>query len=217
MLKKTLLLLSPLVLAGCSLVGDRSSYEEPSYEVVDRMGGQVEVRRYGPRLVADVTMTAAESDQSGNSAFRVLFRYISGENKARGKVSMTVPVEVSGGQGGAERGETVSMTVPVEHSGVGDATRMRFFFPNSYTMATAPEPLDPHITIAEVPGQTVMVRRYSGFNGQAAKAAETAVLDAVLAKSAYVPVGPPVFLSYDPPWTLPPFRRHEVAREIVPR
>ena len=196
MLKKALLLLSPLVLAGCSLVGDRSSYEEPPYQVVERMGGQVEVRRYGPRLVADVTMTAAESDQSGNSAFRVLFRYISGENKARGKVSMTVPVE----QGAA-----------------GDAMRMRFFFPNSYTMATAPEPLDPRIAIAEVPGQTVMVRRYSGFNGQAAKAEETAALDAVLAKSAYAPVGPPVFLSYDPPWTLPPFRRHEVAREVVAR
>jgi hypothetical protein len=184
---------------------------------VQRIDDRVEVRRYGPRLVADVTMTAAESDQSGNSAFRVLFDYISGANKAKGKVSMTVPVEVSGTRDAADRGETVSMTVPVEQGGAGDAMRMRFFFPSSYTMATAPEPLDPRITIAEVPGQTVIVRRYSGFNDAAAKAVEAAALDRALAGSSYAPAGPPVYLSYDPPWTLPPFRRHEVAREVVAR
>lgn len=209
MLKRILLSLSPLLLAGCSLVGERSGYEEPPYAVVERVDEAVEVREYGPRLVADVAMPAAGGKEGGNSTFRVLFAYITGENQAKGKVAMTVPVETSG------QGETISMTVPVEQA--GDATRMRFFFPSAYTLETAPVPLNQRITISEVAGQTLIVRRYSGFNGHAAKGRETAALDEALAKSAWVSAGPPVFLSYDPPWTLPPFRRHEVAREVVRR
>lgn len=215
MLKRILLSLSPLLLAGCSLVGERSGYEEPPYAVVERVDEAVEVREYGPRLVADVAMPAVGGKDGGNSAFRVLFAYITGENQAKGMVAMTVPVEMSAQGETSRQGETISMTVPVEQA--GDAARMRFFFPSAYTLETAPAPLNPRITISEVAGQTVIVRRYSGFNGDAAKERETAALDEALAKSAWVSAGPPVFLSYDPPWTLPPFRRHEVAREVVRR
>ena len=217
MLKRILLSLSPLLLAGCSLVGERSGYEEPTYAVVEQIDEELEVRQYGPRLVADVAMPAAGGKDGGNSAFRVLFAYITGENQAKGKVAMTVPVEMSAQGEMPGQGETISMTVPVEQAGAGDATRMRFFFPSTYTLATAPVPLNQRITIFEVAGQTLIVRRYSGFNGDAAKGRETAALDEALAKSAWVSAGPPVFLSYDPPWTLPPFRRHEVAREVVRR
>ncbi len=213
MAQKLLAALSSLMLAGCSLVGERSGYEEPPYEVIERIGDDVEVRRYEPRLVADVTVPESEAEGGGSAAFRILFDYISGKNRAEDKVAMTVPVAV------ADAGEEIAMTVPVEQGSAAETqgTRMRFFFPARYTAETAPAPLDERITIAEVPGQTLMVLRYSGFNGEAKKARQTARLDRLIAGSGWAAAGPPAFMAYDPPWTLPPFRRHEVARPVVAR
>ena len=217
MLKRSLAALSTLMLAGCSLVGDRSSYEEPPYQVLERLSDNVEVRRYGPRLVADVAMPEGNSqDDAGDKAFRILFDYISGKNKADGEVAMTVPVEMA--RGGTDSGEKVSMTTPVEQSTAagGEGMRMRFFFPKKYTKETAPMPIDDRIEISELPGQTMMVNRYSGFDSDASRQEETAELNQILtASQRWQPAGPVVTMSYDPPWTLPFFRRLEVAREVT--
>jgi len=213
MKQKLLAVLSALMLAGCSLVGERSGYEAPAYEVVERLGDTVEVRRYGPRLVADAAVPEAEAKGGANRAFRLLFAYISGENRAGDEVAMTVPVAMASG-----KGEAIAMTVPVEQAApAARGTRMRFFFPARYTRETAPQPLDERVTIAEVPGETVMVLRYSGFNGPEKKARQAEELGRLIAGSRWQPAGPPVFLAYDPPWTLPLFRRHEVLRPVVPR
>ena len=42
------------VLAGCSVFGVRSGYEQPPYDVIDHAAGGVEIRRYGPRLAAEI-------------------------------------------------------------------------------------------------------------------------------------------------------------------
>jgi hypothetical protein len=70
-----------------SVVGIRGPYEQPRYEVVGRIGANVEIGR--------------------------LFRYITGANQAGAKIAMTVPVQ----QSGQRIGQRIAMTIPVEMGG----------------------------------------------------------------------------------------------------
>jgi len=126
-----------LVLSGCSFVGIRSGYDQPRYEVVDRVDPGVEVRRYGPRLAAETTVAAADAEAGRNAAFRLLAAYIFGENRAKDEIAMTAPVEVRSGS------QKIAMTSPVEAASAGGGRyTMRFFLPARLTLATAPEPND---------------------------------------------------------------------------
>ena len=84
-------------------------YEEPRYDVVERLPGQVEIRRYAPRLAVEAVVR--QSGETGrNEAFRLLFAYIAGANRtaaaSAGRAAMTMPVAVNDN-------ERIAMTVPV--------------------------------------------------------------------------------------------------------
>ena len=123
MLRAVASLAAVVLLSGCSVIGIRSGYEQPSSTVLERIGETVEVRRYDSRLAAEATVEAGSAEAGRNEAFRLLFNYISGANQGQSKVAMTAPVEV-----GAEA-EKIAMTVPVE-TAAADYGRytMRFFF-----------------------------------------------------------------------------------------
>jgi len=54
------------------------AYEQPKYEIVKIYKG-FELRRYAPYIVAE-TVVSGKFDDAGNKAFRILFKYISGDN-----------------------------------------------------------------------------------------------------------------------------------------
>jgi hypothetical protein len=204
--------LSTIVLTGCSLFGVRSGYEEPRYEVVDRFDEAIEVRRYAPRLAAETVVSAPEEEAARSEAFRILFDYISGANRASEEVAMTVPVET------APRGERIAMTAPVETAPATDGGyAMRFFLPSSYTLASAPEPTDPRVRIVAVPEATEAVLSFTGSRSPEQVASRQERLLSALETSAWRATGPPVALFYDPPWTIPFLRRNEVAVPVVER
>jgi SOUL heme-binding protein len=89
--------------------------------------------------------------------------------------------------------------------------------PASYTMETLPEPLDPAVRLVAAPGETTAVLRFSGSTAPEAVAAKQGDLLRALQGSAWRPDGAVVAWFYDPPWTLPPFRRNEVAVPVVRR
>jgi hypothetical protein len=62
-----------------------------SHSVVDRVG-DVEIRRYPTTVVVETTAPGREE------AFRRLFRYITGANRADEEISMTAPVETESGR-----------------------------------------------------------------------------------------------------------------------
>ena len=72
MLRWAVILSGTILLTGCSLFGVRSGTEQPDYEVVAELGDAVEVRRYGPRLAAEVEVEASDEGEARNAAFRVL-------------------------------------------------------------------------------------------------------------------------------------------------
>lgn len=196
-----------LVVSGCSLFGVRSGSEQPAYEVVERQGEAIEVRRYARRVAAEATVEAADDRAGRNAAFSLLFDYISGANRARTPMVLTRPVDAI-----SRPPEKIAMTVPVETARSDEAgMRMRFFLPASYNAESAPEPLDPRIRIVEVPEQTIAVLRFSGSRGVEAVAVRTVELRRALDGTAWRTVGQPVAYFYDPPWTLPALRRNEVA------
>lgn len=64
--------------------------EEAPYKVL-KSDGKFEIREYAPHILAE-TIVEGDLEEAGNKAFRPLFRYISGDNRARTKVAMTAPV-----------------------------------------------------------------------------------------------------------------------------
>lgn len=196
-------------LVGCSVFGIRSGYEAPEHEVVASLEGDVEVRRYGPRLAAQTTVSGEDTDEAMDEAFRVLAGYIFARNRSGEKVAMTVPVEVQ------DEAQAIDMTVPVETRRGDGQVRMRFFMPARFTRETLPAPADERVEIVEVPGETLAVLRFTGRGRAAAVAEREAELLAALAGSSWRPVGEPAALYYDPPWTLPFLRRNEVVVPVT--
>lgn len=177
--------------------------EQASYQVRRRLG-KVEVREYGPMVVARVR-------DRGDSAFYHLFRFISGDNRQRSKVAMTAPViqERQAGRAGP-RGEEIAMTAPV----IGEGDFMSFVMPEGYTLGTTPEPLDPLVTIEEVPARHLAVLRFSGrWTAAAFERRSRQLLDALL-EAGIEPQGDVLTMVYNPPFTPPFLRRNEVAVEV---
>ncbi len=202
------------LLAGVGqLVGIRAGTEQPSYEVVGRVG-DAEIRRYAPQIAAE-TVVDGPVETARNEGFRRVAGYIFGDNSAKASVAMTAPVvqgrEPSGGS------QSIAMTSPVvqQPAGAGSWT-IQFIMPSKYTMATLPQPNEPRVRLVEIPARTFAVVRFSGLGREDAVARHEKALDAALAGSSWRAVGEPVTWYYDPPWTVPILRRNEVARLVEP-
>ncbi|RDH76405.1 heme-binding protein [Mycolicibacterium moriokaense] len=192
--------------SALSLVGIRVGTEEPHYVGTD-LGDGVEMRRYGPRIAAETTVSADE-ESARSVGFRRLAGYIFGANHRDQKISMTAPVAQQSRRGG----DSIAMTAPVAQSRTTDNRWViRFFMPSKWSMDTLPTPDDDDVTLVEVPGETVAVLRFSGDRGPAAVARQADRLLSVLRDTGVDVAGEPVAWFYDPPWTLPFRRRNEIA------
>ena len=168
------------------------AYEEPTYEIVFVTDGY-EVRRYPGRLAAQMSGSSAT-----NSAFRKLFKYISGANTAAETVAMTVPVT---------QYVSSEMTVPVATSTEG---YMQFFLPSSFTPETAPVPTDPGIRIVNLEGGYYAVLEYSGRSTNANFDKQQRILVNSLERDGVPQKSAPIMATYNGPLTLPFMRRNEV-------
>ena len=194
-----------LLSAACSVVGV-SDTPEPEYSVVERLGEAVEIRRYAPRVAVEARMP----EGGRNAAFGRLFEYISGANDGGGEIAMTTPVAT-------DEGAEIAMTAPVatDAAGPGGGYAMRFFLPEQYDAETAPRPTDDRLRIVPYPEQTLAVIRFSGLRDESNIAEHRERLMAALEGSGWRPAGPAESWFYDPPWTLPPMRRNEVAIPVA--
>jgi hypothetical protein len=204
-----------LMTAACSTVGVRSGTEEPTFQVVAQVG-DVEIRRYGDRIAAQTVVTG-DNAAARNAGFQRLAGYIFGGNSRRQSISMTAPVAQSDAASAGSGSQTISMTAPVAQtpSGTGRWT-VQFFMPAAYTMETLPVPRDPAVQLVVVPAETYAVLRFSGTGSVRAVDSHTTELLSGLTGSGWRPNAEPVAWFYDPPWTLPPLRRNEVAVRVEP-
>jgi hypothetical protein len=199
-------LLGSLLLGACSAFGIRGGTEEPRHSVAERLG-DVEIRRYAPRLAAETTVPGDPYAARGEG-FRRLAGYIFGGNQKRARIDMTAPVAQSAGSG-----ERIDMTAPVAQEAADAGWLIRFFLPAA--LSDPPAPNDARVRIVPVPEETMAVLRFGGVATESAVASHRAALLAALSGTAWRPAGEPVTWFYDPPWTLPPFRRNEVAVPVA--
>ncbi len=207
MLSKFGTLLASASLAACSVVGIREA-EEPRFTVVDHIGA-VEVRQYAPRIAAE---TAVDGDEMAarSAGFRRLAGYIFGNNRSQAKIAMTAPV--------GQSAEKIAMTAPVAQArDTAGRWVIRFYMPSSYILATLPKPVDPAVHLTEVPEQVFAVLRFSGSISPGAMSARQQELARIVAASPWRAIGAGLSWFYDPPWTLPPLRRNEVAVPVERR
>lgn len=207
------------VVGGWNLY-QRATTETVPYTVVGHVD-EVELRQY-PETVLVETVASDE-----NTAFRRLFRYITGANEARRDVEMTTPVETDRGTVGASismtapvevekegRGTDVSMTTPVETDRTAEGVRMAFYLPASFDSVSAPRPTDDEVTLVTNPARTLAVGRFTWFATDDRVDREMRRLLDTLDESAVTVVDEPFFMGYDAPGTLPFLRRNEVAVEV---
>jgi hypothetical protein len=209
------------LMLGLLFSGQTMAIEEPQYKVT-LSEGSFEIRQYAPFLIAE-TLVEGDMDEASNKGFRLIADYIFGNNQVphsleSSKISMTAPVTVE------PLSKKIEMTAPVTlqsvsaASGVQTATKWRvhFVMPSQYTLANIPKPKNDAVTLKEVPGKTYAAHTYSGFNTLArvqSKIDDT--LEWAQRKSLKV-IGTPQLSRYDPPWTLPMFRRNEILLEVSP-
>ncbi|NTV66460.1 MAG: heme-binding protein [Chlorobaculum sp.] len=203
-----MLMLTSLLLAGCSVLGKREA-AEPHFEVL-KNDGAFEVRRYGPMVIAETFLSEESYSSASGKGFNRLAGYIFGKNRSKTSISMTAPVL-------QERGsEKISMTAPVLQQPGKGGWSMAFVLPEGFTLESAPEPLDPEVKLRELPASTVAVVTFSGLHSAANLEKYGRQLQAWLKKQGYRPISEPKLASYDPPWTIPFLRRNEVQIMIAP-
>ncbi|MCJ7452703.1 MAG: heme-binding protein [Steroidobacteraceae bacterium] len=195
------------VIVGMLTTSTAMAIEEPGFQVLEN-DGSFELREYAPYIVAETRVEASFQD-AGSIAFQRLFRYISGNNVAQQKIAMTAPVTQS-------RGEKIAMTAPVSQVADGRAFLVAFTLPSTYTLATAPKPLDTTIQIREVPAQVIACWRYSGRWTVANYRQKEALLRERIKARGLVADGDAVLARYNSPFTPWFLRRNEVLIPVAP-
>jgi hypothetical protein len=183
--------------------------EEPQFSIIEK-SEPFELRNYAPQLIAEVKVEG-DLDTASSQGFRLIAAFIFGQNKVSEKISMTVPVGIE-----ATQSTKIAMTVPVGIEASKDSSTevnkwvFSFVMPSEYTMATLPKPLNPLVTIRELPAQKRAAIIFSGFNNEAKVLEKTKALEEWIKSKQWQAIGAPQFARYNPPWSLPFMRRSEI-------
>lgn len=219
-------LLLPLAAAIGFIFGENvMAIEEPGFERLEKIEN-FEIRQYRPVVVAE-TFVDGDLSSASNIGFRRIADYIFGNNrsmlgtvsKPSEKIAMTAPVLVEP----VERSEKIAMTAPVSVEPQGDSAsgvmqsnrwRVQFTMPSEYSKATLPTPVNPEVSLRDVPGKRFAVNVFSGFSGEERVQQKIDELFVWLDGKNIKSIGAPQLARYNPPWTLPFWRRNEILVEI---
>ena len=190
--------------------------EEPSFKVISK-SGNFELRQYAPMLVAE-TLVDGDIDDAGSIGFRRIADYIFGNNQLQTgtsstKIAMTAPVTME------PQSQKIAMTAPValipaENMGDSKQWRVHFVMPAQYNLNTIPKPKNSDVNLREIPGKLFAVNSFTGFNTQSRIQAKSDELSAWIGQKNLKSLSQVQLARYDPPWTLPMFRRNEVMVEV---
>ena len=203
-ISRILILLTSILIASTVM-----ATEEPKFTVIEK-SEPFELRTYAPQLVAEVKVEG-DLDVASSQGFRLIAAFIFGQNQVSEKISMTVPVGIETAQS-----TKIAMTVPVGiEASQGSAKGVNqwvfsFIMPSEYTMATLPKPLNPLVTIRELPAQRRAAITFSGFYNEAKVLEKTKVLEEWIKSKQWQAIGSPQFARYNPPWPIPFMRRNEI-------
>lgn len=208
-MNKALLIFITFLITGCSVFGDNGVEDAPYSVLANDAKSNIEVRRYEPMILVSTSM----SGSGQNSAFRKLFRYITGENIGANDIAMTAPVFMDNIE--TSQGVDIPMTAPVFMDEQINEPVMSFVMPKDFTMSSTPKPTNPNVWVSEIKDYTVVAIQFSGLLSDSNIEKHTKILSQWVKDKGYSSSGKVVSAGYNGPFTLPMFRRNEVLMEIT--
>lgn len=169
-----------------------SNVEQVKYTVIQN-DGKIEIRDYPSFIVAETEVCGAQRPAISNG-FRLIADYIFGHNISSKKIAMTAPV--------------------TQQSGGFGVWEIRFIMPSSYTIQSLPCPKNDRVKIKTLDAKRFAVIRFSGIGNQKRLDQEQKKLEEFIVAQNLTPLAKPIYAFFNPPWTLPFFRRNEVMIEI---
>ena len=207
-MKKVLSIVIVFLLSGCSVVGENGVESAPYSLISADESLQIEIRNYDSMILVSTRM----SKDGENSAFRKLFKYITGANEGAKEIAMTAPVFMDDQE--VNRGVEIAMTAPVFMDESESGSAMSFVMPNDFTLQSTPKPTDPDVWISEVKDYKVAAIQFSGTLSDSNVAEYTQVLTEWMNANGHIASSQPITAGYNGPLTIPMFRRNEVLIEI---
>ena len=171
----------------------RSAYESAQYKVM-QSEGDCEVRDYPDLMLARTSMR--DISQGDDGSFMRLFRFISGDNQAKQKIAMTVPVFM-------------------ERDALQENASMGFVVPSDVTAKGIPQPLHEEVEISQRSGGRFAVIRFSGPLNDSTRREQERLLREWMSSRNLRGLDNTETAGYDPPWTPNPFRRNEILIKLV--
>ena len=179
-------ILSILVLSLLLSTNTTMASEEIEFDIIHKTE-VYEIRRYSERLVVETI------NNKDNTTFRKLFNYIAGANDSSEKIEMTTPVTQM-------KKDNVSF--------------MQFHLPSDFNKKTTPIPTNSDVEIMLMKEGYFAVIRYSGRSSDKNFTKYSKILREKILEDKILINGFAIRATYNPPWTLPPFRRNEVMFNV---
>jgi len=206
-IKRCSFIICVLVASFCNPV---MAIEEPDYQEVLKQGN-FEIREYAAKIIAHVSVSG-DFDDASSKGFKLLADYIFGNNfteeGSSNKISMTAPVEM------APLSQQVQITAPILQHGYTQEWQVNFVMPKEYDLISLPKPNNPSVQLIEVPPKKYAVIVFSGLVRESSYEEKANLLNQFLIDQSLQALGPVKIARYNPPWTLPFFRRNELMVEI---
>ena len=183
--------------------------EEPDFTLIYKEKS-FEIREYAPRIIAQVKING-NFDEASSTGFRGLADFIFGNNSINNeseKISMTAPVIAE------PTSKKIPMTAPVLAEEEENQWFISFVMPKEYSLQTLPKPNNSEITLTNLPKEKFAVIIFSGLVRESSYDEKIILLNNFIKKKKLKTLGSVQIARYNPPWTLPFFRRNELMIKV---
>ncbi|MDC1100804.1 heme-binding protein [Methylophilaceae bacterium] len=183
--------------------------DEPDFNLIFKED-KFEIREYASKIIAQVEVFG-DFDDASSKGFKILADYIFGNNKSKNgnsRIEMTAPVEME------PLPQKINMTKPVLTEGNDNTWIVSFIMPNEFTLETLPEPNNKNIKISSIPKEKYAVIVFSGLVRESSYLEKEKLLNQFIEEKKLKTSGEIKIARYNPPWTLPFFRRNELMIKV---
>jgi|TARA_B110000003_G_C16645532_1_gene531865 hypothetical protein len=193
-----------LVFLNSSMAAD-----EPEFNLIFK-DKNFEIRQYKPKILAQISVSG-DFDDASSKGFKILADFIFGNNisaSGSSKIDMTTPVVME------PLSKLIEMTTPILTEGKNKDWIVSFIMPKEYLLNTLPKPNNRDIKIVSLPAEKYAVIVFSGLVRESSYDKQAKILYNFIKNKNLTTIGALQIARYNPPWTLPFFRRNELMIRI---
>lgn len=173
--------------------------EKPVY-TVELSQNEIEIRRYEPRIVAEITIRG-ERKTALNAGFKILANFIFGNNDLHQEIPMLSPV--------SQKSALASLQKP-------NHWEIEFNMPGQYKeLAQIPKPNNSRIHLRKISARSFVVIKFSGLWNNRNFTKHQKILQKFIEAHHLRGEGDFITAFYDPPWRLAFLRRNEIMKMLI--